>query len=113
MDTLNVSFFTAKNIIIYLFVINAVGYFMMWYDKRCAQSGQWRVKEKTLHTISLLGGSIGSLIGMYHFKHKTKHNSFKIGIPVIIFLQLCIIAAVAMNLHVVVFQAIKESFSIK
>jgi Predicted membrane protein len=75
-------------IIGYLVILNVVGLFSMWLDKRKAIQQKWRIKEATLLTIALLGGSIGSWIGMRVFRHKTKHMSFLLGIPVILFLQI-------------------------
>jgi len=75
-------------IIGYLVILNVVGLFSMWLDKRKAIQHKWRIKEATLLTIALLGGSIGSWIGMRVFRHKTKHMSFLLGIPVILFLQI-------------------------
>ena len=63
----------------------------MFIDKEKAKRHKWRIPENTLIFISLIGGSIGSLIGMYLFRHKTKHFKFKIGIPFILFLQLILI----------------------
>jgi uncharacterized membrane protein YsdA (DUF1294 family) len=63
----------------------------MWRDKKLAKSHQWRIQEKTLLTIALIGGSIGVWLGMSHFHHKTKHNTFKIGIPLIFFLQVALV----------------------
>lgn len=77
-----------KLIFIYLGIINLTGFFIMLIDKSRAIHHEWRVSEKTLFTISIIGGSIGMLLGMSHFRHKTKHKRFTIGIPLIIFLQL-------------------------
>lgn len=96
------------SIMIYILTINAIGYAMMWYDKRCAQLGQWRIKERTLFIIALSGGSIGSIIGMYQFRHKTKHPSFTIGIPFIMALQAAIIVIIKMKLQGEILQVIKS-----
>lgn len=69
---------------IYLILINAVGYLIMLIDKRKAKKKAWRVPEATLMGIAAIGGSLGSLIGMYQFRHKTKHKKFTIGIPLIL-----------------------------
>ncbi|WP_394922393.1 DUF1294 domain-containing protein [uncultured Robinsoniella sp.] len=71
----------------YLILINLTGFFIMGLDKSKAKRGKWRIKERTLFLIALAGGSIGSLCGMYFFRHKTKHRSFVIGIPAILILQ--------------------------
>ncbi len=72
---------------IYLGVINAVGLLAMGIDKECAQRKQWRIPEKGLFLIAILGGSLGSWMGMYSFRHKTKHSSFVFGIPIIMLIQ--------------------------
>lgn len=73
---------------IYLLLINAVGFGIMLYDKYLAKNNLWRIPEKTLFGIAVFGGSAGCLIGMYTARHKTRHKSFTIGIPVIAALQI-------------------------
>lgn len=80
--------FTIKNIIIYLVVINIIGFFAMWLDKRKAQKGKWRIQEKTLFLITALGGGIGTIAGMYTFRHKTKKLAFIVGLPAILILEI-------------------------
>lgn len=75
-------------ILLYLTIINAAGFLLMLIDKQKARRGAWRIPEATLIWIAILGGSIGSLIGMYFFRHKTRHLKFVLGIPVILFAQL-------------------------
>ena len=82
---------TIKNILIYLLVINLIGFLAMGIDKFKAKKNFWRTKEKTLFTIAMIGGSIGSIAGMYVFRHKTKHNSFVFGMPIILVVQICIV----------------------
>ena len=86
--------------IVYLAVLNIIGYFSMWLDKRKAQKRKWRIPEKTLFFIAMIGGSIGSIAGMYHFRHKTKHKSFVIGMPMILFVQIGIILFFLIDLFV-------------
>lgn len=83
-----------KLILLYLLTINALGYLLMLVDKRKAQKKQWRIPEATLMTAAALGGSIGSLLGMYTFRHKTKHPKFTVGIPAILILQMLLAAAI-------------------
>lgn len=84
--------FTIKNIIIYLFTINAITFLAMGFDKWKAKKGYWRTPEKTLLTLALLGGGIGGIAGMYIFRHKTKKMRFYIGFPTILIVQIvCII----------------------
>ncbi|MDQ0480169.1 uncharacterized membrane protein YsdA (DUF1294 family) [Hathewaya limosa] len=77
-------------IINYFICINVIGFISMYLDKRKAVKSQWRIKESTLIMIAILGGGIGSYLGMETFKHKTKHIKFKYGIPIIIVVQVII-----------------------
>ena len=65
-------------LIIYIIMINLIGFFIMGIDKRKARRGKWRVAERTLFTIALLFGSIGILTGMYVFRHKTDRKSTRL-----------------------------------
>lgn len=78
--------------VLYLIVLNLVGFFIMLVDKNRAIKNQWRISEKALIGISIIGGSIGMLAGMNTFRHKTKHKKFTIGIPVILVIQVAILA---------------------
>ncbi len=64
----------------------------MGIDKRKAKKGSFRIPEATLFSIAIIGGSIGSILGMFLFRHKTKHWYFVIGLPVIFVLQLGLMA---------------------
>lgn len=77
-------------LLVYLLLINAVGFVFMLVDKRRAQKNLWRISESTLLTMAILGGSIGSFAGMRLFHHKTRKPKFSIGIPVIIILQFAV-----------------------
>lgn len=74
-------------ICIYLVIINIGGYLSMKSDKEKAKKGEYRIPEKNLFIIALLGGSLGSIIGMQKFRHKTKHWYFKYGMPLILLVQ--------------------------
>jgi len=80
-----------KVAITYLFIINLLGFFIMLIDKQRAIHKEWRIPEKTLLGISILGGTIGMLIGMSSFRHKTKHKKFTIGVPFILLIQICLL----------------------
>lgn len=67
------------------------GFVIMLIDKNKAKKHQWRIKEQTLFTIAVLLGSPGILLGMYTFRHKTKHKIFVFGIPAILLIQVFII----------------------
>lgn len=85
--------FSVKNIIIYLLIINCIGFLSMWIDKKKAKYGKWRIPEDTLFLYAILGGTVGSLIGMYTFRHKTKKPKFKIGMPALLILQILAVVA--------------------
>lgn len=80
--------FTLKNIIIYLIAINVIGFLAIGIDKRKAQKGAWRIKESTLFLITVLGGGLGTILGMYTFRHKTQKLAFTIGMPAILILEI-------------------------
>ena len=80
-----------KYILLYLLLINAVGFLLMLVDKFKAKKNLWRIPEATLMTVAALGGSIGSLLGMYTVRHKTKHIKFTVGIPAILILQIALV----------------------
>ena len=71
----------------YLAAVNVVTFTVYGIDKRKARRGTWRVPEKTLFLLPLLGGSVGALLGMKVFRHKTKHWYFVWGIPAILLAQ--------------------------
>ena len=80
-----------KFILTYLLSINLLGFFIMLIDKQRAIHKEWRIPEKTLIGISIFGGTIGMLLGMSSFRHKTKHKKFTIGVPFILLMQICLI----------------------
>ena len=73
---------------IYLLIINITAFVLYGADKYKAKRRQWRIPEKSLILVALLGGSVGALFGMAAFHHKTKRPLFAVGIPVILLLQL-------------------------
>lgn len=73
---------------IYLLIVNAIGLILMLVDKIKAKKNLWRIPEATLFLVAVIGGSIGSLLGMYTFRHKTKHIKFIVGMPLILALQI-------------------------
>lgn len=75
-------------LLLYLLIINAIGFLLMLADKRMAQKNLWRIPESTLLTAAVFGGSIGALAGMYVFRHKTKHLKFTLGVPLILIAQI-------------------------
>ncbi len=88
-DTMSLGdIFSSKNIILYFLIINIVGFLIMFIDKRKAKKGAWRIPEKTLFLITVLGGGIGTTAGMYVFRHKTQKLQFVIGFPFITILEI-------------------------
>lgn len=75
---------------IYLLIINAIAFCLMLIDKYKARKNLWRIPEATLISTALLGGSIGTLIGMYTIRHKTRHIKFTVGIPLILLAQIAL-----------------------
>lgn len=86
-----------KLVLYYLLIINAAGFLLMLVDKWKAKKNRWRVRESTLLLVAALGGSIGSLAGMYLFRHKTQHLKFTLGIPLILAAQ-CFVVVLVMAL---------------
>ena len=81
----------------YLAAINLVTFLVYGVDKRRAKRGAWRVSEKTLFVLPILGGSVGAIAGMKVFHHKTKHWYFKYGLPLILLLQLALVVWLKMR----------------
>ena len=81
-------------VISYFLIINFIGFFTMLYDKKLAIKHKFRVSEKSIFVLALLGGALGVYIGMYTFRHKTQKPRFYVGIPIIIVLQILIIVAI-------------------
>lgn len=77
-----------KPLLVYLFIVNALGFTLMLADKHKAKKNLWRIPEATLMGVAAIGGSFGSLLGMYLVRHKTKHLKFTLGIPVILAVQI-------------------------
>ena len=79
-----------KYFLLYLLLINAAAFLLMLVDKLKAKKNRWRIPERTLFGSARLGGSIGALLGMYTFRHKTKHLSFTLGMPAILIAQVAL-----------------------
>ena len=81
----------------YVLAINVIGFFSMYLAKRKARKKLWRIPEATLFLIAIIGGSIGSIIGMHLFRHKTRHWYFVYGMPVILVLQIAAVIALIVS----------------
>lgn len=86
-----------KYLLIYLLAINLISFIAYGIDKRKAIKNKWRIKEATLLGLSFIGGSIGALMGMIIFHHKTKKPRFKIGVPVMLIFHLAILFFMSIN----------------
>ena len=75
----------------YLIVINIVTFLVYGIDKWKAKQGSWRISEATLLILVAIGGSIGALLGMKIWHHKTMHKKFKYGLPLILIIQIILI----------------------
>ncbi|MBM6662045.1 DUF1294 domain-containing protein [Marseilla massiliensis] len=84
---------------IYLIAINIATFFVYGIDKWKARRSKWRIPESTLLTLAVLGGSIGAFIGMRTWYHKTMHNKFKYGVPLIINLQVVLAVYIYIRFH--------------
>ena len=74
-------------LLVYLLLVNALGFLLMLIDKEKAKKNRWRIPEATLFAVSILGGSLGSIACMRLFRHKTKKLRFSIGLPLLLAVQ--------------------------
>lgn len=81
-------------ICVFLLVMNVLAFALMGIDKLKAKAGAWRVPEKTLFLVTALFGGLGGTLGMYFFRHKTKHWYFKLGFPALLVVQIVLLALV-------------------
>lgn len=72
----------------YLVIINVVTFMAYAMDKRKARKRKWRIPEKTLLFLAVIGGSVGALLGIHILHHKTKHLKFTVGVPVVLMIQI-------------------------
>ena len=84
----------SQNFIIYLLIINLIGFAIMFIDKEKAKRGSWRIPEKTIFMVTAIGGGIGTIAGMYKFRHKTKKAMFTYGLPFLLILDVALIICV-------------------
>ncbi|MGE7695221.1 DUF1294 domain-containing protein [Lysinibacillus sp. NPDC094177] len=75
----------------YMAVVSIVLLIMMGIDKSKAKKHEWRIAERTLFTLAITGGAVGGVLGMYLFRHKTRHNSFAFGFPLLAAIQFFIL----------------------
>jgi uncharacterized membrane protein YsdA (DUF1294 family) len=78
-------------LIYYFLFINIIGFLVMYIDKRRAIKGKWRISEKNLFLVAIIGGSLGAIISMNLFRHKTRHWYFKYVLPFLFCAQIILI----------------------
>lgn len=86
-----------KPLLVYLLLINALGFLLMLIDKEKAKKNRWRIPEATLFIVAILGGSLGSLAGMRLMHHKTRKQRFSLGMPIILAIQAVMMVLVFCN----------------
>lgn len=80
-------------VLIYVVIINIITFSVYGIDKSRARNGEWRISESALIFLAVIGGSVGAILGMRIFHHKTKHAKFYIGLPLILTLQIAAVIA--------------------
>ena len=75
-------------LVIYLFAVNLLAFILYGIDKKRARNREWRISERTLIGIAVIGGCVGANLGMHVFHHKTRHWYFRYGLPMILIIQL-------------------------
>ena len=84
----------------YLIVINVVTFLVYGIDKWKAKQSKWRIPEATLLLLAVIGGSVGAWLGMKTWHHKTMHKKFKYGLPLIILVQIALIALTSSGIQI-------------
>ena len=74
-------------LVIYLFAVNLLAFILYGIDKKRARNREWRISERTLIGIAVIGGCVGAILGMHIFHHKTRHWYFRYGLPLILIIQ--------------------------
>jgi uncharacterized membrane protein YsdA (DUF1294 family) len=87
----------ANALLYYLIVINILTFAVYGIDKWKAKQGSWRISEATLLMLAVIGGTIGALLGMQVWRHKTMHKKFKYGLPLILLAQIALIYLISNN----------------
>lgn len=83
-----------QGLLAYMTVVSLILLVFMGIDKSRARKQEWRIAERTLFTLAICGGAVGGVLGMYIFRHKTRHNSFAFGFPLLAALQLFILVRI-------------------
>lgn len=80
--------------IVYVFIINLLAFVTMGVDKKRARRHEYRISEQTLWMLAIIGGGTGAFLGMKHFHHKTKHQAFRLGFPLLMAIQLVLFGCI-------------------
>ena len=88
-----------KILIYYLVAINVVTFFVYGIDKWKAKRSRWRIPEAALLVLAAMGGSVGALLGMYVWRHKTLHKKFRYGVPLILIAQVAVVVWIMITGH--------------
>lgn len=86
-----------RYLLICLAAVNVAAFAAMGIDKARAKAGAWRIPEATLFLLAVLGGSVGGILGMQMFHHKTRHKTFTVGFPAILVCQLALAAYILLK----------------
>lgn len=86
-----------RYLLICLAAVNVAAFAAMGIDKARAKAGAWRIPEATLFLLAVLGGSVGGILGMQLFRHKTRHKTFTVGFPAILVCQLALAAYILLK----------------
>ncbi|MGE7600932.1 DUF1294 domain-containing protein [Peribacillus sp. NPDC097675] len=81
----------------YIIIASIISFSLMGIDKKRARKGEYRISEKTLWTWAIIGGGTGAFIGMRHFRHKTKHFTFKWGLPALMAIQILLVITITIR----------------
>ncbi len=89
-------------LVTYVIAVNLIGFAAMGLDKFKAKNHAWRIPESTLFFIAIIGGSIGSILGMRVFHHKTLHKKFTIGMPLILIIQIALVLVLIFDPEIII-----------
>ncbi|MFC4556641.1 DUF1294 domain-containing protein [Virgibacillus kekensis] len=84
-------------LVVYLITANIITFLFMAMDKRRARNREYRIPERTFWGLALIGGAVGAYLGMRQFRHKTKHRSFVVGMPLLIVLHIALLMYLYIN----------------
>lgn len=85
-------------VVVYFILINIIAYMTMGVDKKRARNHEYRISEKTLWLLAIIGGGTGAFLGMKQFRHKTKHTTFRYGFPLLMVIDLFLLVYYLVNL---------------